>query len=402
MYLDGTTPGPTPEDPPIENWYIGRDGIDTPDYYDFKSELISYLTVLLNGLQAFKSNLIETISAITDIGSILEEFHIEMPTDLTRLQTTLAKVNTDIDLINSYITFFNGIVTPSEQNRSAINTNLQNVITDCNRFITEYKALSSESSPQLGTPDTGIRKGLVYWVNELVKKPDGPYAVLEGLPEIYNDAVKSLENADSCVNAFSSDKNTWLSVPSVIGVFNQAVLDLDKSIKRWETHIVWKNILPANKYKLLRKTVSSFENLSNDAWSTQGAEVITELNENGFLTTEKVITPPTQHTFFRLFACDEDGAAPIQRADTFNSYSAQSDIISASLPFTQIPDVEDCSCLTLDNMDVPVYEADFVVLNNETLAQVKTVSDTSIQLDDDYGEITSIKKLFGFYYATEL
>ena len=52
--------------------------------------------------------------------------------------------------------------------------------------------------------------------------------------------------------------------------------------------------------------------------------------------------------------------------------------------------------------DRPHISADFVIVNDTTLAQVKSVSENDLRLDSHYGEVTSIKKLFGFYFATEL
>lgn len=383
-------------------WYIGQNGIDTPDDYSFKSDLLGKINALLNGFSAYKTCLNDTVNAINNKGAILEEFQIDLPGDISRLNDCLTKVGADTTKIESYRSYFNSISSGTSSNRASINSKLQDLVADCNALISDYNALSDQSSSQLGTPDSGTRKGLVYWVQELVKKPDGPYTVLEGLPQIYEDAVKGLANADKSVKAFSEDVNTWLSVPEIQGVFNQAVLNLDKSIKRWETHVVWKNVLPANKYKLMRKTVTSFADLTNDAWLTAGAETITGLNENGFLLTEKVIEPPTENTFFRVFACDEEGDSPILRADTFNSYSAQSDIVSKSIPFTPLPLLEGCSCIRLTSDTVTLNESDFVVLNNGVLAQVVAVSEQDIKLDLNYGEINSLKKLFGFYFATEL
>ena len=51
---------------------------------------------------------------------------------------------------------------------------------------------------------------------------------------------------------------------------------------------------------------------------------------------------------------------------------------------------------------MPFVETDFAIINDSVLAQVQSVSENDLRLDDDYGEINSIKKLFGFYFATEL
>ena len=366
------------------------------------ADLISVLDNLLTSMNSYKTNLENTLSALANKGAILEEFKVELPTDESRLNSALTKIIGDIELITSYKTYFNAISTGTSSNRAAINTKLEDLKTDCNALLTYYETASSQSTLELGDVNSGIRKSLIYWTEELVKKPDGAYTTLEGITQLLSAAESQLQNADTRLNAFSSDVNSWLSVPEVMGVFNQAVLNIDKSIKRWETHIVWKNVLPANKYKILRKVVTSFSGINNDAWDIQDPTVIVELNEAGFLLTEHIITPPTQHTLFRVLACDEDGSSFIKRADSFNSYSEQSDVISNPISFSELPKQEKCSCLHIAEEKMPFVETDFAIINDSVLAQVQSVSENDLRLDDDYGEINSIKKLFGFYFATEL
>ena len=402
VYLETSSSSSSSGELAAETWYIGKNGIDTPDNYTFKADLISVIDSLLTSMNSYKTNLENTLAALVNKGAILEEFKVELPTDESRLNSALTKIIGDIELVTSYKTYFNAISTGTSSNRAAINAKLENLKTDCNALITYYETASSQSTLELGDVNSGIRKSLIYWTEELVKKPDGSYTILESIPQLLSDAESQLQNADTRLNAFSSDVNSWLSVPEVMGVFNQAVLNIDKSIKRWETHIVWKNVLPANKYKILKKVVTSFSGINNDAWDIQDPTVIVELNEAGFLLTEHIITPPTQHTLFRVFACDEDGSSFIKRADSFNSYSEQSDVISNPISFSELPKQEECSCLHITEEKMPFVETDFAIINDTTLAQVRSVSENDLRLDDDYGEINSIKKLFGFYFATEL
>lgn len=402
VYLEASSSSSSSGELAAETWYIGKNGIDTPDNYTFKADLISVIDSLLTSMNSYKTNLENTLAALANKGAILEEFKVELPTDESRLNSAMTKIIGDIELITSYRTYFNAISTGTSSNRAAINAKLENLKTDCNTLIAYYETASSQSTLELGDVNSGIRKSLIYWTEELVKKPDGTYTILEGIPQLLSDAESQLQNADTRLNAFSSDVNSWLSVPEVMGVFNQAVLNIDKSIKRWETHIMWKNVLPANKYKILRKVVTSFSGINNDAWDIQDPTVIVELNEAGFLLTEHIITPPTQHTLFRVFACDEDGSSFIRRADSFNSYSEQSDVISNPISFSELPKQEECSCLHIAEEKMPFVETDFAIINDSVLAQVQSVSENDLRLDDDYGEINSIKKLFGFYFATEL
>lgn len=382
-------------------YFVGMDGIDAPDDYSFKSDLLDRIDALKTALATYRQKLVDTIYEIGHPGPILTEFHIAIPSDTTRMNNVISQIDTDTGTLNTYRSWFNNI-TPSG-NRSAINNKLaefRNFLNDT--FIPRYRSYSDASSSQLGTKNGGTRQGLIYWVRELVKKPDEPYPLLEGIGILWNDAWQKLKDADNWVNVFSTDHNSWLATPSIISIFNQAILKLDRSVKRWETHILWDNILAANKYKLLRKVVTTLENLDNTAWSLTGAEDIIDLSPSGFLVTTKIITPPTQDTIFRIMACDETGNPNMARVDEFNTYSLQSDIISTAISFTQLEKVEDQTCLHITNTPTQLIASDYLVLNGNTLAQIKVVSDSDIRLDGDYGTVTSVKKLFGYYKVTEL
>ena len=173
VYLEASSSSSSSGELAAETWYIGKNGIDTPDNYTFKVDLISVLDSLLTSMNSYKTNLENTLSALANKGAILEEFKIELPTDENRLNSALTKIIGDIELITSYKTYFNAISTGTSSNRAAINAKLENLKTDCNTLITYYETASSQSTLELGDVNSGIRKSLIYWTEELVKKPDG-------------------------------------------------------------------------------------------------------------------------------------------------------------------------------------------------------------------------------------
>ena len=156
------------------------------------ADLISVLDSLLTSMNSYKTNLENTLSALANKGAILEEFKVELPTDESRLNSALTKIIGDIELITSYKTYFNAISTGTSSNRAAINTKLEDLKTDCNALITYYETASSQSTLELGDVNSGIRKSLIYWTEELVKKPDGVYTTLEVIPQLLSDAITPL------------------------------------------------------------------------------------------------------------------------------------------------------------------------------------------------------------------
>jgi hypothetical protein len=121
----------------------------------------------------------------------------------------------------------------------------------------------------------------------------------------------------------------------------------------------------------------------------------------------RTIAPPAVTTVFRLVSFDtaEGDTGAFQRADSFNTKSKQTDIISGALPFTQQPsslgpDGVLRSVISFDGEAAKlVKERDFLWLNESEIAQIIGVSDSNYMLDTDYGTINSLRKLTGLYYV---
>jgi hypothetical protein len=197
--------------------------------------------------------------------------------------------------------------------------------------------------------------------------------------------------------------------PTLIqAVYDRAVLELDQTIKRVETDIMWNLIQSANKYKVLSKPFSEIQvPLSNAEWDESSGAWITDKLESGFLNNMRTISPPIVTTVFRIVSFDtsEGDAGDFQRTDAFNTKSKQTDIISEDLPFTQQPNTMGPegvmrSVVSFNEETAKqIKERDVLWLNEAELGQIIGVSDSNYMLDTEYGTISSIRKLTGLYYA---
>jgi hypothetical protein len=260
----------------------------------------------------------------------------------------------------------------------------------------------------MGNALSGLNKYLTYWVAEVVKNPDGPYAMILASKDMLAMAEANIEKKNENLNFFEQNHNRWIEPALIQAVYDRAVLELDQTIKRVETDIMWNLIQSANKYKFLSKPFPEIHlPLSNDEWDESSGIWIAGKLESGFLNNMRTISPPKVTTIFRIVSFDstEGDAGDFQRADAFNTKSKQTDIISEYLPFAQQPNAKGSdgiirSVISLNKKTAKeVKERDFLWLNESEIAQIIGVSDSNYMLDIDYGTIASIRKLTGFYYV---
>jgi hypothetical protein len=260
----------------------------------------------------------------------------------------------------------------------------------------------------MGTARTGLKKHLTHWVVELVKKPDGPYAMILGAQVIMAMAETNIHKKDENLNFFEQNHNLWMEPTLIQAIYDRAVMNLDQTINRFETDIMWNLIQAANKYKVLARPFSEIPApISNDPWDESSGVWVTNKLESGFLNNTRTIIPPKVTTVFRIisFNTAEGPDGDFQRADAFNTKSKQTDIISGYLPFTQQPGLLGPdgilrSVISFDEATAKlIKERDFLWLNESEIAQIVGVSDSNYMLDTDYGTIDSLRKLMGLYYA---
>jgi hypothetical protein len=414
-----------------------------------KSALISGLQNLRNGINDMVGLYQTTLAMLQGEGNaVLDEFQIELPQqDVSALTDAIALFQNFSQTIQGHIDFFNQYSDPSPATeRAAINARLETVKTYGGIIVNGVNDRCDGIPALLGDASRGVNKHLTHWVAEVVKKPDGPYAMILGVDIMLAIAESNIQKKDDDLNFFELDKNRWIEATIIQAIYDRAIIDLDQTIKRFETDIMWNLIQSANKYKVLSKPFDDIPlPLTNAEWDESQGTWVTDKLESGFLNNIKTITPPTQSIMFRIVCYDtsEGGLSDFPRTDAFNTKSKQTDIISEFLLFTREedapgPDGVLRSVISLsviyqaepwfndwessefpyndiagspfafnipalnNHIEKRVRERDFLWLNESEIAQVIAVSESNYMLDTVYETITSIRKLTGFYYVAPL
>ncbi|MHC6202225.1 hypothetical protein ACYULU_03415 [Breznakiellaceae bacterium SP9] len=392
-------------------WWIGQNGIDAPDTFTTKYAIISALTDLKSAIENLLSVFQTTLDMLQGAGrAILDDFKIELPDDDADLNSMITQFISFDAKVQGYISYIDQFSDPApSENRAEINTYLESIKTNI-QFLSDAINTRCDSIPAMMSDVTsGINKFLTHWVTEIVKKPDGPYSMILAAQNMLAMAEANIQKKNDVLIFFEQNHDLWIELTYIQVIYDRVVIDLDQSIKRIETDIIWNPIQSANKYKVLSMPFSEISTpLSNEAWDeSSGAWVVNKL-ESGFLNNMITITPPTESTLFRIVAFDtEDGdSGDLPRIDSFNTKSKQTDIISDSLTFTQkdnrySPDGRECSIISFDEATAKlIKERDFLWLNKNEIAQIIAISDSDYLLDTVYGIINSVKKLFGLYFVT--
>jgi hypothetical protein len=392
-------------------WWIGQNGIDTPDNFTMKAVLISGLTSIGNGLTGMINLFQNTLDVFQGSRrAILDEFKVELPLiDMSALDSAISQFKNFSSVIQGHIDYFNQYSDPSPQGeRSAINTRLESVKTYVQNIVNGVNNRCAKIPALMGNASSGLNKHLTHWVAEVVKKPDGPYAMILGAQNMLAMAETNIKKKDDNLNFFEQNRDRWMEPTLIQAVYDRAVLDLDQTIKRVETDIIWNLIQAANKYKVLSRPFSEIPTpLSNAEWDESSGVWVTNKLDSGFLNNMRTILPPTVTTIFRVVSFDttEGDAGDFQRADASNTKSKQTDIISKNLPFSRQPNAAGPDGIMRsvvffgEDTARQIKERDFLWLNESEIAQIIGISDSAYMLDTDYGTITSIRKLTGLYYV---
>jgi hypothetical protein len=344
---------------------------------------------------------------------MLDEFKVELPVeDIPVLSSVISQFKTFASTVQEYLDFFNQYSDPSpETERSAINARLENVKTFVQTIVTGVNSRCDGIPALMGNTSSGLNKHVTHWIAEVVKKPDGPYAMILGARDMLTMAETNIHKKDENLHFFERDHNLWMEPTLIQAIYDRAVMNLDQTINRFETNIMWNLIQSANKYKVLSKPFSEIViPLSNAAWDESSGVWVTDKLKSGFLNNTLTINPPKVTTVFRIISFDtaEGVAGDFQRADAFNTKSKQTDIISGVLSFTQQscfpgPDGIMRSVISFgEEAGKQVKERDFLWLNESEIAQVIGISDSNYMLDTDYGTIDSLRKLMGLYYVAPI
>jgi hypothetical protein len=325
------------------------------------------------------------------------------------LDSIIAQFKSFLSGIQGHIDYFNQYSNPSPSvERSTINARLESVKTYVQNIVNGVNTRCVKIPALMGNASSGLNKHLTYWIAEVVKKPDGPYAMILAAQNMLAIAETNIQKKNENLNFFEQNRDRWIEPTLIQAVYDLAVLDLDQTIKRVETDIMWNLIQSANKYKILsRPFVEIPTPLSNAEWDESSGAWVTDKLESGFLNNVRTILPPKVTTMFRIVSFDtsEGDAGDFQRTDAFNTKSKQTNIISEDLPFERQPNAAGPdgvmrSVVSFNEETAKqIKERDFLWLNESEIAQIIGVSDSNYMLDTDYGTITSIRKLTGLYYV---
>jgi hypothetical protein len=194
-------------------WWIGRNGIDAPDNFTMKAALISGLTNIGNGLTGMV-NLFQTTLAMLQGENrvILDEFKVELPVeDISALSQAISQFRKFSSEIQGHIDYFNQYSDPSpSEDRSAINARLEGVKT-YTRNITDGVNNRCDGVPALmGNASSGVNKHLTHWVAEVVRKPDGPYAMILGARNMLAMAETNIQKKNESLNFFEQNHARWM------------------------------------------------------------------------------------------------------------------------------------------------------------------------------------------------
>jgi hypothetical protein len=411
IYSTESTEPADPPDDPVLQWWIGRNGIDTPDNFTTKAVLISGLANIRNELNGMVSLFQTTRAMLQGEGrAILDGFKVELPIgDIPALNQAISQFQNFSSEIQRHIDYFNQYAdsSPSEE-RSAVNARLESVKTYVQNVINGVNNRCEGIPALMGNVSSGLNKHLTHWIAEVVKKPDGPYAMILGAQTMLAMSETNIQKKNENLNFFERDCNLWMEPTLIQTIYDRAVMNPDKTINRFETDIMWNLVQAANKYKALSKPFSDIPTpLSNAEWDESSGVWVTNKLESGFLNNIRTIPSPTVTTMFRVVSFDtnEGAAGDFQRTDAFNTKSKQTDIISEDLPFNQQPNAEGpdgvMRSVVFFNEAVAkqVKERDFLWLNESEIAQIIGIFDSNYMLDTDYGTITSLRKLIGLYYV---
>jgi hypothetical protein len=402
VYFTGTT---------TLQWWIGQDGIDSPDNFTMKAALILGLTNLRNGINNMVSLLETTLAMLQGSGhSILDGFKVELPIeDISALDSAISQFQEFSSEIQGHINYFNQYSDPSpSEDRFAINARLENVKTYSQNIVNGVNNRCDGIPTLMGNASSGLNKHLTHWIAEVVKKPDGLYAMILGARDMLAMAEVNIQKKNDNLNFFEQNRERWMEPTLIQAIYDQAVMNLDQTINRFETDIMWNLIQAANKYKVLSMPLSEIPNpLSNAEWDESSGVWVTDKLGSGFLNNTQTITPPKVTTVFRIVSFDttEGAAGDFQRTDAFNTKSKQTDIISETLPFTQQSDLPGTDGVIRsvvsfnEEAEKQIKERDFLWLNESEIAQVIGISDSNYMLDTNYETITSLQKLMGLYYV---
>lgn len=328
----------------VGSWYVGQSGIDTPDYYtgaekstfeaallSLKSELDTYKTQL-NTLKAALQKIANGDNALMEEGKMTAD----MPTgDVSNIDTLLGQLTTHQLTLQDFYDYFHPITNTTSGTRAAFNAQLEACYAELSSIssLVANRAVAVLSTTTLGALDgsSGMRKWRLFWVQQLIGKPQSPIVSLDGIDASLAETAKALLTLDSALNTIFGDTTKYLSTPEMLSVYANPILDEEGNYVAPRAMAIWSGEPFTTKYKIFRKELPATP--SNVAWEDVDCVidwVVTVDPESGAIQLwyDDETAEPGKTYQYRVQAFDADGtvgdASPLSRMDSFNSSSIQS------------------------------------------------------------------------------
>jgi hypothetical protein len=381
---------------------IGRGGLDAPDSFSTKTQLLNTLNNIIAALNAWKSQSEIILDALNgEKPGIITEYKIDLPLDdREALSASITQATGFIQTVQGFITYFNEFSGTTSANRAAFNVKLNEAKNYTDTIRNGINERCNGIPALMGNASAGLKKHLVFWVKDITKKPDGPYALLSTADDMITASGENMREQDERLDFFDQDRTRWIFMPKLTLIYDDHILDLDKTVKEKQITLIWEPVVSANKYRIFIKPFNDVKmNLTNDFWQNVEEHWITaKVPETGLLQNTLTLPAPEAPIIARMTAYDsnEGVAGDFGRMDDFDTCSPQTDTVSGDVPFIQLEDVSGATTLLIDESE-KLREQQLIWLDNSTLATIFSISKDIVQLDRNYGTVESVKKIFGIY-----
>lgn len=316
-----------------------------------KTTFESSLSTLISSLTSYKSQ-IQTIRGYlekinNDNNQLFSEVEMSAPTgDISTISSLETTIQSYIDSLNSELSYFSqftasdDITGQSGYDRTTFDNKLESTIpTLLSNIISTLQNRASNVPGLLGSTSSGLKQWRLFWISELIVKPDGALYALNGIGQAKIQANKKVENANISLNTLFGTPTEYFARPTITALYPNNIFNEDGSIAQLRNELLWIGSPAANKYRIYRRPLSGTP-LNNTEWpSTYEYKWHVDYNPdsnmiNPLLVDTNVSSGNTYVFRVAIYDTNEGTTSPINRTDSFNSSSLQSNIYDEDHPIS--------------------------------------------------------------------
>lgn len=273
---------------PVE-WYVGQDGIDTPDFYEddietalseLISEISSIRSTISNQLSEIQKVLDEENDVFVEAEIDVEPDFISWVSDLESLDATLESIEDDAQEALDYFNQFDPDDDISEQSgydQSEFDENLIDLQLDISDWETNIQNGTESTLDHLNN----LRDYRLFWVKQLIKKPESPMISLYGLQSAFSQAQSKLDREKQDLFEVGDDPDSWLPIASVVASYWNPKLDDDTGeVLEHRSNLQWLGSAAHNTYEIYRKEIEEVSDPEEEWVLGDPHEVRTEFSED--------------------------------------------------------------------------------------------------------------------------